>query len=101
MASETECQGIGGGGGGGGGGGTAGGRFTLGGGVVGTPGGGGGWGTWVSGRTQAARSKNRNSSAFSCGDRTVDLHDPGNATLLAEVSLPFWVETTALTWMSV
>src|SRR4051812_37481245 len=78
QLSVSYCTG--GGGGGGGGGGTGGGTGVTDGGVDGVPGGGtgGGTGLSVSGCTHADRSKNRNSSAFSCGDRLFDRQPLGN-----------------------
>ena len=77
-----------------------------GGGVDGSPGGGtgGGVGCLSSGRTQADRSKNRNSSALACGDISLVLHPLGNGLPGSESSPPvvradvwtdFWM------WMSV
>src|SRR3982751_2785195 len=98
---------TGGGGGGGGGGGMGGGTGVTDGGVDGVPGGGtgGGTGRSVSGCTQADRSKNRNSSAFSCGDRLFDRQPLGNgvpAVPGSDLSLLSPDATgPALTWMSV
>ncbi len=78
------------GGGGGGGGGTGGGWETDGGGEVGAPGGGttGGSGILESGRMQAERSKNRNSSALAWPERPVALQPLGNGLVGSESSLP-------------
>ena len=72
-----------GGGGGGGGGGSAGGLDVDGGGPVVVPGGsgGGGCGIVVGGSTHDVRSKNRNSSAFACGDIMLVLQPDGNGLL--------------------
>src|SRR5262249_503637 len=74
-----SAHGTGGGGGGGGGGGSGGGTGVTPGGVDGAPGGGtgGGTGLSVSGWTHADRSKNKNSSAFSCALRVTDVQPVG------------------------
>ena len=62
----------------------------AGGGELGAPGGGttGGVGIWVSGCTQAERSKNRNSSAFSCADSVLPRQPSGNSIVgLGDVRL--------------
>ena len=71
------------------------------------PGGGtgGGTGRSVSGCTHADRSKNRNSSAFSWGDRVTDVHPLGNGVPSVPGSdlsrLSPDATGPALTWMSV
>src|SRR6185503_10793064 len=76
---------MGGGGGGGGGGGTGGGTGVTVGGVDGVPGGGtgGGTGMSLSGCKHAERSKNRNSSAFSCALSVTDVQPVGNGVPFA------------------
>src|SRR5262245_20982059 len=93
-----------GGGGGGGGGGTGGGVAVTPGGVLGRPGGGtgGGTGRSVSGCTHADRSKNRNSSAFSCADAVIASQPMGKGTSGRELSsFSSAGAGAALTWMSV
>ena len=93
-----------GGGGGGGGGGTAGGLDVVGGGPVVVPGGCGigGCGIVFGGSTHDVRSKNRNSSAFACGDIMLVLQPDGNGLLGSESSPPVRVaDADSLMWMSV